>query len=578
MMKIITSDKDQLINPSSAILIDLPRIDKPKSTKNPRPQKYWDIYNKGVSFYNRKWYEKAKDEFLKLINHENIHQTFYIYLVRTYRKIIDKQIENQKLRDAYHAFEEFFNVCTDYITNTDRRKFNKLVENLLHDTPNSDFKTKELVKTIKEPDLKIIELNENRLILLSEDNIDKMGNHKRRYWNIKERVGLDTLYIDIIYNKEQSTYDKSFLMVRDRTGNIKKEFILNHGIYRFKSSESSDKFVVSSDNMILYFYSIEDGCLETYDLNNITQDKYHIRCVDISPEGHFLLFTYVDRAYLMNTSSEQIKSWKTPPKEGWEKRISDEIETNSEEYQKNLSILGLSGWPTHEEIKKAFRSMVLKFHPDIRPNDPSATERTKLIINAYEKLTNEEANKAFNGVNNAEYYYKIVEQIKFEIPGTTMSFTINMLFGLDGQSEDWIYATCLGLNADRIYLGCYSGKIYVISKDGNVIKLYNCHEVIRSIREKRCYLFIETDYCLYIIKDDKYLAHIKKRETGNLEWTDSGFMFVDTKELHLFSDDGIEIGSIIFKFNISDIYWVDNNLKVTTANKAYIFSIIKNKD
>jgi len=562
--------KEQFLDPSLAIFIDLPETAKPNFDEDRLPQKYWEIYNKGVSLYNKKRYEKAKDEFLQLLDYENPHQTFYTYFLRTYRKIIDKQIEKKRFRDAYQVFEEFLNVCKEYITDTDRGKFNKLVERLLQDTPDSDCKKIEFVRPAKEPDFEIIELKENRIILFSEKRIEKKGGLKRRNWNFKGSVGSNILYVDCVYNQEQSKYNNSFLIVRDSKGDIKKEFTVNHGIYRFKSAETSDRFVVSSGDMILYFYSIEDGCLGTYDLKRHTYNKYHIRCIDVSPEGQFLLFTHVDRAYLMDSSLRLINNWVTPPKEGWEKRISDKAVAYSKEYQRSLSILGLSGKPPHEEIKKAFRVMVLKYHPDRNPNDPSATERTKEIINAYEKLTGEEAKEAFKGVENAEYYYQMMDQIKVDIPGTSISFTLE--FGMVGPGEDWIYATCLGPNADRIYLGCYSGKVYLISKDGRVIKLYNCHDVVRSIREKEEYLFIETDYYLYIIKDDKYLTHVKTWKAGNLEWTDSGFMLVGTKELHLFSDEGIEIGRINFKNNISDVYWADGNLKVFTANKAYTFS------
>jgi len=562
--------KEQILDSFSAIFIDLPEIAKPEFDEDRRPQKYWEIYNKGVSFYNRKWYEKAKDEFLKLLDYESPHQPFCTYLLRTYRKIITRQIEKQRLQNAYKVFEEFFDVCKGYITDTDRRKFNKLVEKLLQDTPDSDYKKVALVEKAREPEFEIIELNQTPPTLLSETRIEKKSSPKRRNWNFIGRVGSDTLYVDCVYNQEQSKYDKSFLIVRDNMGNIKKEFTVNHGIYRFKTAEGSDRFVASSDDMILYFYSIENGCLGTYDLKRHTDNKYHVRCVDVSPEGQFLLFTHVDRAYLMDSNLKLIESWRTPPKEGWEKRTSDKAVARSEEYQRSLSILGLSGESTYEEIKKAFRIMVLKYHPDRNPNDPEATERTKEIINAYEKLTGEEAKQAFRGVENAEYYYKMMDQIKVEIPGTATAFTIEI--GMVGPGEDWIYATCLAPNADRTYLGCYSGKVYCVLKNGHVIKLYNCHNVVRSIREKGNYLFIETDYCLYIIKDDKYLTHIGTWKTGNLKWTNSGFMLVGTKELRLFSDEGIEIGRISFKNNISHVYWAEGNLKVMTANKAYVFS------
>lgn len=563
--------KEHILDCSSAIFIDLPKIDEPDFDEDYRPRKYWDIYNKGVSFYNRKSYEKAKDEFQKLLDYQTPHQTFYTYLLRTYRKIINKQIEKQKLEDAYILFKEFFDVCKEYITDTDRRKYNKLVEKLLQDTPDSDYKKVALVKKAKEPDFKVIELDKNSPILLSETKIEKKSDSKRRNWNFNGRVGSDNLYIDCIYNKEQLKYDMSFLMVRDSIGNIKKEFTVNHGIYRFKSAEESDRFVASSDDMILYYYSIKDSCIGTYDLKRHTDNKYHVRCVDVSPEGQFLLFTYIDKSYLMDSKLKLLEHWMTPPKEGWEKRTSDTMVAHSEEYLRSISILNLSGEPTNEDIKKAFRIMLLKYHPDINPDDPGAMERTKEIINAYENLTGEEAKQAFRGVENAEYYYKMMDIIKVEIPETSMSFNIE--FGMVGPGEDWIYATCLGPNANRIYLGCYSGKVYCTLKDGRVIIRYNCHNTIKSIREKGKYLFIETEYCLHIIRDDKYLNHVRTWKIGKLKWTDNGFMIIVAKELHIFSDEGIEISRINFKNNISDVFWAGRNLKVLTANKAYVFSI-----
>jgi hypothetical protein len=566
-----SESKERILDPSSANLIELPQIAKPDFEEERRPQEYWEIYNKGVSFYNRKWYEKAKDEFLKLFNYENPHATFYTYLLRIYRKIINNQMEKRRYQNAYEVYNEFFNNCEGYITDTDRRKFNILVEKLLKDDPDSNYKKVEVVGPEKELDFEIVDLNQNRLTLLNEKKTEKKQGPNKKSWNFVERIGLNTIYVNCMYDKEQSRYDRSLLMIRDSEGNITKEFPVNHGIYRFKSAEDSDKFIANSEDMILYFYSVKDGCLGTYDLKKHAENKNHVRCVDVSPEGQFLLFTHVDHAYLMDSSLKLIESWRTPPKEGWEKRTSDEAVARSEKYQRSLSILGLYGEPTYEEIKKAFRSIVLKYHPDTNPNDLGATERTREIINAYEKLTGEEAKQAFKGVENAEYYYKMMDQIKFEIPGTSMSFTIEI--GMAGPGEDWIYATCLGTNADRIYLGCYSGKVYCVSKDGRVIKLYNCHDVVRSIREKGEYLFIETDYCLYIIKADKYLTHVRTWKTGNLKWADSGFMLVGTKELHLFSDEGIEIGRIKFKNNISDVYWAAGNFKVMTANKVYVFSV-----
>jgi molecular chaperone DnaJ len=49
-------------------------------------------------------------------------------------------------------------------------------------------------------------------------------------------------------------------------------------------------------------------------------------------------------------------------------------------------ILGLSKQANLEEIKKAFRELALRWHPDRNPSDPSASARFRNILEAYECL------------------------------------------------------------------------------------------------------------------------------------------------------------------------------------------------
>lgn len=53
-------------------------------------------------------------------------------------------------------------------------------------------------------------------------------------------------------------------------------------------------------------------------------------------------------------------------------------------------LLGVSRGASGEEIKKAYRSLVRRFHPDANPGDPRAEERFKEIQQAYETLSNPE--------------------------------------------------------------------------------------------------------------------------------------------------------------------------------------------
>ncbi|MCX8031794.1 MAG: molecular chaperone DnaJ [Thermoleophilia bacterium] len=59
-------------------------------------------------------------------------------------------------------------------------------------------------------------------------------------------------------------------------------------------------------------------------------------------------------------------------------------------------ILGVSRDASQEEIKKAYRRLARKYHPDANPNDPTAEEKFKEISSAYEVLSDPEKRKQYD--------------------------------------------------------------------------------------------------------------------------------------------------------------------------------------
>ena len=49
-------------------------------------------------------------------------------------------------------------------------------------------------------------------------------------------------------------------------------------------------------------------------------------------------------------------------------------------------VLGVSPDATQDEIKKAYRQMAKKYHPDLHPDDPRATEKMNEVNEAYDML------------------------------------------------------------------------------------------------------------------------------------------------------------------------------------------------
>lgn len=80
---------------------------------------------------------------------------------------------------------------------------------------------------------------------------------------------------------------------------------------------------------------------------------------------------------------------------------------NEETYYDYLEVKNIS---TVNEIKKSYRELAKRYHPDLNPNDKYSEERFKKISEAYEILTNYEKRLEYDNFLKAkdemkEYYY-----------------------------------------------------------------------------------------------------------------------------------------------------------------------------
>ncbi|MFA5536473.1 MAG: DnaJ domain-containing protein, partial [Bacillota bacterium] len=64
-------------------------------------------------------------------------------------------------------------------------------------------------------------------------------------------------------------------------------------------------------------------------------------------------------------------------------------------------ILGVSKDASQDEIKKAYRKMARKYHPDVNPNDKTAEEKFKEASEAYEVLSDEQKRAGYDQFGHA---------------------------------------------------------------------------------------------------------------------------------------------------------------------------------
>ncbi|MCC6547054.1 J domain-containing protein, partial [Candidatus Sumerlaeota bacterium] len=69
-------------------------------------------------------------------------------------------------------------------------------------------------------------------------------------------------------------------------------------------------------------------------------------------------------------------------------------------YRDYYEVLGVSRSAPAEEIRRAYRKLARKHHPDVNKNDPKAEERFKEINEAYEVLKDADRRKQYDALGS----------------------------------------------------------------------------------------------------------------------------------------------------------------------------------
>jgi len=390
-----------------------------------------------------------------------------------------------------------------------------------------------------------------------------------------------TLFIDKNGKNEKYQGCKASLLKRDKNGKVTAEAGLANDIYRIGTSPLNDWYAFMSSEGILHGYNEALEKVFEYDLSEDPRIKEHyessmptrgnlrthIRTVDITTGGSKYLFTIADTAWCINNQLESVWGISMPLNEGWE-RVVSRIESfyPREEVLYALNVLGLEFPVTQERIKKAYRDMALKWHPDINPS-ANSKERMQNINKAFAVLTGIDPN-SLEIKERTVFDYRGKSDYEYTIGENRVSLVMNW-----GIPQDWIYASGFAKNQENVYLGTYNGKIFKVHKNGMPQSIHDVSNTPRSIIDTGDYLYILTATRLYILKNGEELVEIiDVMMKEKLIVGDESFGFLGKKFIRWFDESGKEIGMLKTKNPIRAVYPGLNCVNVETRQHKAVLS------
>ncbi len=365
----------------------------------------------------------------------------------------------------------------------------------------------------------------------------------------------------------------------DRGGTMVAKTGLAHDVYRVGVNALGRGLVALSKDCVVHAYDdrlqpiLETSCRKAPEVQALQRRleigdgelKNHLRCVALSRDHSRYLLTGVDEAWCIDIEGNGIWGAKLPLTEGWE-QVSSPSQSfgTSREVDLALKVMGLSLPITPEETKRRYLELAKRWHPDLNPGDPGATERMKALIGAAELLTGVDAASlpAYTGATFA----RDIRSIETVVGGHAVTMNLGMFAG-EKQAADWIYSAAFSGQSHSAFLAGYSGRVIQVDETGRGVRAYDIGAVPRRIIDTGDFLYFLTDTRLYVLSDESLHALVDTFDGGELVMAQTGFGLLEKKRFRWFREDGAYQGSVVTKNPIRRVYYTPDGMVVETRQR-----------